>query len=687
MSSIRKKYPHLTRPTREGATPETSRPEILQAVDITLERYIRGERVTGHSVPPRVGKSSIARILAMECVRLGAPFVIHLSPWTNLVEQITDAVKTSDMMKIYGINGTPMILQAIHTIADHKFYERVGGTRVDLFATTMQLVNANKDKFVNAIAYAAGEKPDPTKRPVVILDECHLISQGIKKNSNGGGDLYAWNETVVNLFNAGAYVVSMTGTSDRADKQAIPGFKIIEKEPFDIGEKAIPVGKEEIDGKTLSKLEIRKGIRTPYSMVPIGGVDVPWGVAWAKKWMAPLNVVKLDFPVLSREDGETNSYSTLPPSIVSKNMTSILRDKDYCIPFAVEATLGRLIHRRKIKKGKKTQALIVTGSDNEREDESGVNYHARQVKRELDKQFQMLSRVDRKTLGELVVKIVTTKNNDGSDNKKAADEIKAFMRGDIDILIVKTMALVGLDAPQCKINTMLSSIRNGPMFLQAITRQLTIWKECDTAGDLIIPWDCYAKAIIEKLREAGAELQVDSWETLRVEYKEPQEGPDIPDEFLEIGKGFISGYTDNAGHVHAGEEEELIFLIREKFRVFSLTDPEVLDLYTQGAFEITQAEKKAHAEKTNETQTLAIDLGEELKTLRGKFGPRCNDIANRRYNYKREPTEWKLYLRQVQDLIKHRCGVAHTPVPNIEDVAVLKQLMEVADQVERELGY
>ena len=84
-------------------TKDGGRPPITKAVSLTLDRYLNGHSEVGHVVPPRVGKSSIIRGAAMELTTAGAPFVLCLSPWTNLADQITSKQKTEEFMRHYGV--------------------------------------------------------------------------------------------------------------------------------------------------------------------------------------------------------------------------------------------------------------------------------------------------------------------------------------------------------------------------------------------------------------------------------------------------------------------------------------------------------------------------------------------------------------------------------------------------------
>ena len=54
-------------------------------------------------------------------------------------------------------------------------------------------------------------------------------------------------------------------------------------------------------------------------------------------------------------------------------------------------------------------------------------------------------------LADFQMEIVTGVDNDGDPNPQAAKQIKAFRDGEIDFLFVKSMGIVGMDAPACKV--------------------------------------------------------------------------------------------------------------------------------------------------------------------------------------------------------------------------------------------
>lgn len=653
--SIQFRYKYLTRIGSDGG-----RPEILEAANISLERYQRGYKVTGHCVPPRVGKSSIVRIIAIEAFDLGAPFVLHLSPWENLTTQIIDESKSQQFMEIYDVNTRPFTAQSIKKIKHHKFYVRA--SHIDMLSATLGLVHANKNMVCDAITYAV---ETTGKRPIIILDEVHVISES---------DTAKWSNTVTSMIDAGAYVVSMTGTKDRTNSEEIPGFQMTVLSTEDEGEMCTYQGTEiNDDGVEVNKLMKNSVSKTKYRMDPIGGVDLEWKVAWDNKWMARMDVIKVDFDV-TLTDGSQVLLSELSASNIRKNLSKHLRNEDKCIPFSVKTGLSRLASWRRDQSG--TQMLVITGADIGSKDREGANFHARQVRREIETQYEMLGNEMKADIGSLEIRIATSTNNKGEPDDKAKDYIDEFMKGEIDILIVKSMAIVGLDAPSCKINLMLSTLRNGPMALQAITRQLTIWDKCNRSADLIIPYDILAKGLIDKMKAQGGVNEVRTLKEIELIEVEKKEKPE-KDESQELGDGRIIGYSDESGNEYdEGDNEVLIFAIRSRWQLHQMTDPEILVLYKKGAFQLPDDEIEKSRLELEQRKQKAVNVNDELAKYEGKFGKSASKFAAKIYSYPTNPGMYRSVLRKIQARAKAMCGVAHLSVSDIEDPEVLKKLID-----------
>ena len=83
---------------------DAGRRRIVEALQLTMEAYDRGMKggAIGHDIPPRVGKSSLISLIAIEAKSRGVPFVHVMTPWEDLAKQLTDAEKLKKTLKLYG---------------------------------------------------------------------------------------------------------------------------------------------------------------------------------------------------------------------------------------------------------------------------------------------------------------------------------------------------------------------------------------------------------------------------------------------------------------------------------------------------------------------------------------------------------------------------------------------------------
>src|SRR5262245_19106031 len=77
---------------------------VLDAVTLILTRYLGNHKTTAISAPPRLGKSSMIRLSALEIGRLTGMPAVMLAPFEDNVDQIRDKQKMSEMYAAYGIS-------------------------------------------------------------------------------------------------------------------------------------------------------------------------------------------------------------------------------------------------------------------------------------------------------------------------------------------------------------------------------------------------------------------------------------------------------------------------------------------------------------------------------------------------------------------------------------------------------
>lgn len=645
--------PHLPNVHSDG-----KRPEVIGCAAAAVERYLSGAPVTGIEVPPRVGKASIARIIALECRQYGAPYVLHVVPWVNLTEQMLDDKKTADFKRIYGI--TAMFMRdSVETIKHYAFYKRLSGTPA-LLTTTLSLVHVNIDSVVDSVNVAIEETG---KRPVIILDEVHIVKW-----------TKALGTSIKQLMDAGAYLVSLTGTPVRADRGLIPGFQHNVLSTEDAKEATRCKGRyTDDDGQAMMVMARGESVAKEIELSPIGSDPVAWSLAFQRKWLMQCNFIKLDFriPELDCLLSEASKKDV--------RLSEIVKSEE-CIAVGVSAMLSRLIVKR-VASGKRVQALVITGSDEGFEDREGANHHARDIRRSINDQIELLSDRDRRILGGLTIEIATSVNDDGTPDVKATNKINAFVAGETDVLIVKMMALVGMDAPGCKVNLFMSPIRKGPLVAQAATRHLTpsVNDDFRFAGDLIIPWDSGAQELSENFTQMNGTLKVEEF-TEHSEFETPLEEKEPED--LTLMDGRVGGYADQYGNVHNGDHEALLRAIKTKYAtlVRGLTDAVILGGYQSGAFPVDDIEiqsERVDASVCNE------NLSKLREKTEGKANIKAKRIVNAHFSYVSDPNSWKAMLaaihRKAKSLAKVQPG---TKLQDIDDPAIIQRIIDAMDVID-----
>jgi hypothetical protein len=124
-------------------------------------------------------------------------------------------------------------------------------------------------------------------------------------------------------------------------------------------------------------------------------------------------------------------------------------------------------------------------------------------------------------------------------DKEAVKEV-----GEIDIIIVKSMGLVGLDVPELKVQLCLSTLRDGPMMLQERSRALIVWDEAKgIPSDLILPCDKANQDLVEKIKEAGGVREV----ITRLDDRKEVEPPVPADRTVEILRAYLARVGDHTG--------------------------------------------------------------------------------------------------------------------------------------------
>lgn len=666
------------------ASRDAGRPHVLAATLTIVDRYQANATFTSIDLPPRSGKSSVIHLSSLELSELGAPWVIAVAPWTLLPDQLIEEDKVKDTIRRYCGKTPPMgvAVDRIESIRHHRFYEREG-ISVSLYAATLSLMYRNEHVIFDTI----GETVERLqRRPVIMMDEAHLCSAGPKGNK--------WGSFIERAAEQGAYVVCLTGTRVRADGQPVPGFQVRFDERWN--EQQRRMRSKEINPKTgeithyidTLKVKSRKGEQeSDYKMT--------WQEAWEKGFLNQVNILWADAEIVL--DGETRKVSDLPAEVANKCLRQIV-DNDKIIAEACRLAVGKLYIWRKLYKLPKTKMLVTTGSDLDREQED--NYHARKVRRALE--LAIAERFPAEEAARICIDIATSTNTDDDRPNKASRKIGAFRGdrkmidgdrdnegiGEIDVIIVKSMGLVGLDVPELKVQLCLSTLRDGPMMLQERSRALTIWSDAKALGkpsDLIMPCDKANQSLIEKMRDAGGIRDVSS-QLLGREEVEPNLPKEQVIDFVRVWLAKVGDHTgvqiecdDTGSHV--------VETIRDKFEsARALTDVMLLKCHAEGAFPLdpSDLERVRRLEELSGNEPVVVNLQNQTKLLRGQFGKRARALTSQVIDHKINQELYTQAVAALQGRAKELAGV-NSKVDHIDDPVILQRSLDCLEIAFKEL--
>jgi hypothetical protein len=622
-----------------------------------VERYNAGELYTSISFPPRYGKSDVIRLGALELKETGAPTSIVTTPWVNLVDQIRTNKKLKELFERYGIPETfPFLTKRIGSLQTSEWWKLMGGMPT-LFSATISLLQnkSNRDQFLDGIEDIC---QTTSRRVPVFGDECQLIKQ-----------VEEWGKFVGQIVERGGYVVLLTGTPVKG----MPGFKQDEEAWRDITYHL--TRRRLVNGEIKTIQEIYEGQRRKIKIV--ADIEVSWAKAWDEGALSRVNQIWVDTEVFSESDGTSlGLLSAQDESELRGRLRSVMESKDFIVKLA-SAGVDRWLFWRK-HRSPKTQMLVMTGSDVDVGNGRQANRHARQYRDAIQRAL-MAKSFDPHNIR---IEIATSTDENGEPNQAAKKTLEDFRDGKVDILIVKMMALVGMDAPACKVAVWGGVLRQGPLTKQAFTRALTIWEETRAHADLILPND----KRMQKSYEIIIHDQGGDQETVGDKVDEREIEPELRDGW-EVKGSLIAGYSNERGQSVKGESEEILFAIRSKYFVDPLSDVEVLKNYQQGAYPLTTAEIEAAKTKIAAQAVSGIrNLDEDLPKVKGTFGTAANLIVSKYLDYPTQRDKWIKAVVLLKSVAKDLCGVARAiRVDAIDDVDKLKQLIAALPRAEEQI--
>lgn len=674
---------------------DAGRPEIIESVAAAMARYLSGEKVTGLQVAPRVGKQSIIVLLSNEAKAAGAPFVHCIVPWTNLSYQVVDASRNKKTFDFYKARGTKNVFRAdvVETIPHHKYYCSHRNPQT-LLCSTVQLLHANINIVVESVKHAIGSTG---KRPVFIIDEAQLMGEG-----------QSWYSMIERLVDAGAYIVSMTGTERRSDKKPIVGFEY--KEIGESSEKSSTASvfkgvKVNAKGEKVASIATGTLRTVEYEVVPIGSMPVPISRAFDKGWCEGMDVKTFDFEILDISTGEKFNISQANAEKTRPNLIDWLMS-DECIKMAAKHVLNDFIRRRVELGLSNAKAMFVTLSDNEhikskngKDKDECANYHARKTRQEFLRQLNNIPASIRAQLGRVNAEICTSMLSDGGPDNASMEKLRRFAltemddkgKEPIDVLFVKNMGVVGLDVPALK--TMVNLSNNSadtPTTLQANLRIATKWSESDAPALLILPAHCHGLKFRDMCGKWSNKIKVSTFEEDSVSEKLIQTREKEKFEVVE-GSGKVHSYSTHKGEVIQGgmdEMETLVGIVRRKYKAANLLSYyQLVETIKQGAFPVSPEDEEAVTEVedvvTSTTGVVVVNTDDRRKDLDDEeetYSKKTKRLTSCIASYGEDPLQWLDVYRKIDDRAKMICGVRNQRKKDIMDPEVLFELHAALDE-------
>jgi len=275
-----------------------------------------------------------------------------------------------------------------------------------------------------------------------------------------------------------------------------------------------------------------------------------------------------------------------------------------------------------------TAAVVFVGND--RANDDGNDWHAREVKRIIIEEWSGF------LPGKASVQI-TTRHTEGDDSQKAADAILRFVHGGDDVIIVKQMGGVGLEAERLKVGLDLSTIRTKSNTTQRWLRLATLWGDI-THGTMVLPNDPITMQLWEDIvGEQGGQYKIENanvidTKVVKIKEKNPDPKPIISDQRR-------AGSIDQSLRLVEVDLDRKLDAILVKSPIFAVrfTRRELADEFEKGTFrDIALNDQPA---------TVAIlDATTEVDKKHATINKYCNDLAECQAPYGVTPEQNEIWV-------------------------------------------
>lgn len=562
------------------------RPGQVGAVKTAIDRILAGYPRTSLVLPPRYGKTDVARVITAYSIDQGkVSGAMFLTVSAGLREQAIATDKWEDCWKRGGIT-VPIKRRAV------KFPEAKYHSNGEQFlALTIQLVQQNIGNFCEWVE----SRYNATGLPVLVfVDECHT---GSEKNT--------WGTLAARLIECHALVVLLTATAIRSDGEAIEGFemRVVESKP---GAHTAVRAAEDPEHVLVDFLE---GERRRIRLI------ADWETGFREAWREePSPLCKLSWVPFDVD------LMTVTVGLSGAERVGWLSKKS---PTEARAILGRVVRdsrviregvKRFVREVRNLQAtqpgvggIVFCGNDTE----SGgdfVNAHAKAILKEIERQDPGLT-------------CLVATSNQGAD---AVDTVRRFATTNVgDVLIVKQMASIGLDAPRLKVGLDLSPVRQDASCIQRWFRTLTPFNHL-RVGVMICVADILAKTILAEWVENEGGLQThfmgEVVKTIEVPRKTHTDAPVT----IVSGTG-DADFTDSQLHHATGDQQPHAHALIKAF-------PELLSTRSHAEI-VTKAEEVYDAERQAAGAVLS-DLTAEIEAEQDNISAILKDVTTVRYRHR-----------------------------------------------------
>jgi hypothetical protein len=580
-------------------------------------------------IPPRSGKSNIIYASAYEMVATGvSPWAIVISPWLFLRDQICDADKLDDHIDFYKVSG-PIVTSDITDFANYKFWDiKNKDERPHIWSATLSVCHKQIDGLKRAVLETIETIGKP---PVIYIDESQIL-----------GDEKTMSSVYDTLIGAGAYVVTLTGTFYRRDKRPIKGANLEAKK---ISDNVALTVRRRLDPKQVQEIDYT-GTTTVYEQT--ADLSVSWKTAWEVGALARINGKWINSKLNGTPISQCSKSGILPGSI-----RAVLESPE-CVEEYAKQIIDDLAYAKSFSpKSRNAAAMVVVGSDiADRHGEKEANRHAKQVKSALD--------LEAKRRGKSYKVCIITMAAD--DENAGVDDLAAFRKGTYDIIIVKMMGLVGLDVKRLKVLAIMSTLRNGPLLAQMITRNLTVWDEVPELipRTIMLEDPFMVEAFANLVTKQGGEAKASDFEQVdqRVIDVDQQ-----PKEEILVGESWASGHIDENLTAADGDHTLICRFIRAKFAIArNMTDAEIVVGVSEGALPFSAEEletfKKSEAQPPVAHPPKARNLKSSIQDEIDKFNELTSQYAGSKFSYAGSPNEWRECRAAITSKAKAKAGIA-----------------------------